>query len=47
MDWTTSPALELDLAPGERAEVRSGLPLSMMWRMVTRPGATLTIARVA
>ncbi|WP_282945723.1 hypothetical protein [Cellulomonas endometrii] len=46
MDWTTSPALELDLAPGERVEVRTGLPFSMIWRMVTAPRATLTIERV-
>ncbi|NHT17838.1 hypothetical protein [Cellulomonas sp. IC4_254] len=46
MDWTTSPALDLDLAPGERVEVRSGLPMSMLWRMITAPAATLTIARV-
>jgi hypothetical protein len=46
MDWTTSPALDLDLATGERVEVRVGLPLSMIWRMITAPRATLTIERV-
>jgi hypothetical protein len=45
MDWTTSPVLELVLVPGERAEVRVGLPFSMIWRMVTAPRATLTIER--
>ncbi|WP_147794515.1 hypothetical protein [Cellulomonas sp. Y8] len=46
MDWTTSGALDLDLVPGERVEIRTGLPLSMIWRMVTAPGDTLTIERI-
>ncbi len=46
MDWTTSPELEVDVRPGERVEVRSGLPWSMLWRMVVTPRSTLTIARV-
>lgn len=46
MDWTTSRALDLDLVPGEHVEIRTGLPFSMLWRMVTAPGDTLTIERV-
>jgi len=46
MDWTTSRAMDLDLVPGERVEIRTGLPLSMIWRMVTAPDDTLTIERM-
>ncbi len=46
MDWTTSRAMDLDLTPGERVEIRTGLPLSMLWRMITAPGDTLTIERL-
>ncbi|GIG36503.1 hypothetical protein [Cellulomonas pakistanensis] len=46
MDWTTSRAMDLDLVPGERVEIRTRLPFSMIWRMVTAPGDTLTIERV-
>jgi hypothetical protein len=45
MDWTNSPALDIDLAEGEQARVEVALPLSALWNMVRRPRTALSIRR--
>ena len=45
MDWTSSPALDVDLAEGEQARVEVALPLSALWNMVLRPRTALSIRR--
>jgi hypothetical protein len=45
MDWTSSPALDIDLAEAEKARVEVALPLSALWNMVRRPRTALSIRR--
>lgn len=45
MDWTSSPALDIDLAEDEPARVEVALPLSALWNMVKRPRSALSIRR--
>ena len=46
MDWTSTPALSLDLAEDEKARVEVALPLSALWNMVRRPRTALSIRRL-
>jgi len=46
MDWTSSPALAIELANDERARVEVALPLSALWNMLRRPRTALTIRRL-
>jgi hypothetical protein len=45
MDWTSSPALEIDLAEDEQARVEVALPISALWNMIRRPRTALAIRR--
>jgi hypothetical protein len=45
MDWTSSPALDIDLAEDEKARVEVALPFSALWNMVRRPRTALSIRR--
>src|SRR5687768_10689604 len=46
MDWTGSPALDVDLAEGEQVRVEVALPFSVLWNMIRRPSAALSIRRL-
>jgi hypothetical protein len=45
MDWTSSPAFDIDLAEEEEARVEVALPLSALWKMARRPLTALSIRR--
>jgi hypothetical protein len=46
MDWTSSPALDVDVEDGDRIAVEVALPVSALWNMIRRPKSALTIRRL-
>jgi hypothetical protein len=46
MDWTSSPALDVEVAEGDEVRIEVALPLSAMWNMLRRPRSALTIRRL-
>lgn len=47
MDWTRSPRVDVEIAGDERISLRTSLPWSGFWRMLTAPRSTLTLTRVS
>jgi hypothetical protein len=45
MDWTRSPALEVEIAEGQQVRVEVALPMSALWNMTRRPRSALSIRR--
>ena len=46
LDWTRSPALDVDVAADEEVRIEVALPFSAMWNMLLRPRTALAIRRL-
>jgi hypothetical protein len=46
MDWTSSAALDVEVAEGDQVRIEVALPLSAMWNMPRRPRSALTVRRL-
>ena len=46
LDWTSSPALDVDVAADEEVRIEVALPFSALWNMLLRPRTALAIRRL-
>jgi hypothetical protein len=46
LDWTRSPALDVDVVADEEVRIEVALPFSALWNMLLRPRTALAIRRL-
>jgi hypothetical protein len=46
MDWTSSPALQVEAGEGQQVRLEVALPFSALWNMVLRPRSASSIRRL-